>query len=149
MTTKIDLRLLSKNGMEEMFSDANIGDKVWDYRLGWGVIVNLDFSDYPIIVDFPDGGNASYTLSGLEYVGDANPSLFWDVVTFKIPRKPPAMLDVDDKVVVWNDGDEKCNRYFSHFSEDGIFHTFYGGETSFSSGGQYSAWDNWESVEDK
>lgn len=75
---------------EEMFSDAKTWDKVWDFQKGWGVIVSLDFSSYPINVEFPNGVFTSYTLSGYEYLDDVNPSLFWDVVSFGIPSKPPA-----------------------------------------------------------
>lgn len=134
-------------GEKEMFSDAKIGDKVWDFQNGWGVIVDLDSGDYPIIVEFHAGAVVSYTTRGHFHSDGANPSLFWDVVRFEVPPKPPARLDVDDKVVVWSDECGKTNRHFSHFSKDGVLHTFYGGRTSFTSEGHYSAWENWELVE--
>lgn len=130
-----------------MFADVQVGDYVWDSRKGWGIVVATEHdAHYPIIVDF-EGDYDSYTLDGYYSEGDVNPTLFWDEIEIKAPPKPLPKLEVDAKVIVWEDVGVELKRHFSHFSDDGVLHTFYNGKTSFTNGGHYSAWINWRLAE--
>lgn len=59
-----------------MFSNAKVGDKVWDFTLGYGKISMIDdSSQYSIVVsDFETNGDVSYTKDGtklcLKYIED-------------------------------------------------------------------------------
>jgi hypothetical protein len=73
------------------------------------------------------------------------PILFWN--EFEIPSKafikPLPKLEVDAKVLVWNDSSEiKEKRYFSHFNKGRIY-CYEQGCTSWS-GTTAHDWDNWE-----
>ena len=137
-----------KVNKKAMFEDVQVGDDVWDIRMGWGVVDELICSsDYPIIVDFAHECE-SYTLDGYYSEGDVNPSLFWDEIELKAPPKPPLPeLEVDTKVIVWSSAGVKTPRYFSHFDKDGVLHTFFGGQTSFTSDSDTTAWDYWVTAE--
>lgn len=73
-----------------MFEDAKIGDRVWDFTFGWGTIYDIILDDYyPIKVEFRDGKIRSYTFDGFltsEHI--TNPTLFWDMIQYKVPEKP-------------------------------------------------------------
>ena len=134
-----------KMSKKAMFADVQVGDDVWDSRMGWGVVDEvICSSDYPIIVDFVHECE-SYTLDGYYFVDDVNPSLFWDEIELKAPPKPLPKLEVDTKVIVWSSAGVKTHRYFSHFDKDGVLHTFTDGKTSFTSIGDTDteAWDYW------
>lgn len=130
-----------------MFANVKVGDKVWDIRMGWGVVDELELdSYYPISVDFTHVGD-TYTLEGFHRDTDVNPSLFWDEIEIKAPPAPLPKLEMDTKVVVWQDDGSKVSRHFSHFGKDGVLHAFVGGLTSFTSKGSTTAWGNWELAE--
>lgn len=135
--------------MTTTFETAKVGDRVWCIRHGWGEIRELDSSkDYPIHVRFQgDGGFTTYTTCGLYTVDDVTRTLFWDEVVIDAPVKPVPQLEVDAKVVVWNDGRDRFSRHFSYFSKDGVLHTFSHGKTSFTGAGHTTPWDNWELAE--
>ena len=137
-----------KVSKKAMFADVQVGDDVWDICKGWGVVDELICSsDYPIIVDFVDEYE-TYTLDGYYFVGDVNPSLFWDEIEIKAPPKPPLpKLEVDTKVIVWSSAGVKTPSYFSHFDKDGVLHAFFGGQTSFTSDSDTTAWDYWVTAE--
>jgi hypothetical protein len=82
-----------------MFSNAKVGDKVWDFTYGWGKIYNIDLnSDYPIKVERLNEMDESYTFDGK--LGDEEaPTLFWDEIKYEIPTKPKRM--VTKTVEVW------------------------------------------------
>ena len=75
-----------------MFSNAKVGDRVYDWIKGWGNIAYIDIGNVrgeEIDVVFDDGGSIiSYTVEGKFREDDANPSLFWDKPKFEIPEKP-------------------------------------------------------------
>jgi hypothetical protein len=75
-----------------MFSNAKVGDKVWDFTYGWGKIYNIDLnSDYPIKVERLNEMDESYTFDGK--LGDEEaPTLFWDEIKYEIPTKPKRMV---------------------------------------------------------
>lgn len=123
------------------FTDAKVGDRVWSITEGWGVIKERRKSpyQYPLTVDFENDSYRTYTLWGRLDISDLNPTLFWDEV------KP--QLEVDAKVIVWDQDGKKYNRHFSHFDEDGRLFAFSLGHTSFTSELSPEVWDNWELVE--
>ena len=42
-----------------------IGDKVWDFRYGWGKITNIfEYDKFPIKTDFGGGVMPTYTMDG-------------------------------------------------------------------------------------
>ncbi len=134
-----------------MFKDAEVGDRVWHIGYGWGQVVRIDeYSDYPLVCKFAIG-TYSYTFDGKYHVTEVAPSLFWN--EFKIPeeayKKPLPKLEVDAKVIVWNDGkQDKHNRYFSHFSASGKICCFGEGTTGWSTETRPTHWDNYAVVGD-
>jgi hypothetical protein len=135
-----------------MFENAQIGDRVWDIRYGWGIIQYVGrSSQYPISVvfDFKYTNNREltecYTYTGCFSTISERPTLFWN--EFEIPPeafiKPQPKLAKNTKVLVWNDSPEiKEKRYFSHFNKGRIY-CYEQGCTSWS-GTTAHDWDNWE-----
>lgn len=71
-----------------MFRNAKVGDRVWDFRFGWGNIKKIDLDkDYPICVELYNN-TQTYTTDGKYREFDKNPVLFWDEIKFEIPKKP-------------------------------------------------------------
>lgn len=134
-----------------MFSNAKVGDKVWSFTYGWGEVEYIGDEDvvYPLTVNF-DKGRSVHTFSGKLFQSQ-NQSLFWN--EFETPesayKKPLPKLEVDTKVLVWDDDDEdvKYRRYFKCFNEDGVIVCFADGTTSFSSESD-KVWNNWELYEE-
>ena len=102
---------------------------------------------YPIKVRVKDGHLLTYTLDGRLLITNACQTLFWDEVVIEAPEKPLPDLEVDAKVIVWDNGRDRFSRHFSHFSKDGVLHTFSHGKTSFTGAGHTTPWDNWELAE--
>lgn len=76
---------------DNMFKNAKVGDKVWDFIYGWGTIVEVyDITKfiYPIEVKFDNDKIISYTLDGKQNDTNIYPRLFWDEIKFEIPEKP-------------------------------------------------------------
>lgn len=134
------------------FKDSKVGDKVWSFRMGYGVIIKIRKGvDFPVIVEFVDGIRESFTYDGRYDFKDLNPELFHSEVKFEVPPKPLPELKVDTKVLVWDGGDcEKQRRHFSHFV-DGAIVCFPEGLTSFTTNSSRDAvhWHNFEVVEDE
>jgi hypothetical protein len=137
-----------------MFENAQIGDRVWSLRYGWGIIKHIRPNTKRVLeVFFSINVNstlADFTTDGKRSVWDLHPELFWN--EFKIPPeafiKPLPKLEKDTKVLVWYetglfDKRAKQKRYFSHFSEEGKIHCYEQGRTSWSATGT-QAWDNYE-----
>ena len=138
-----------------MFRRAKVGDKVWSLTRGWGTIIIVEdhgqSSDYPIHVRFDKGCTNCYTVCGKFYTHDINPTLFWDEIKLEIPKKPLPELEVDTKVLVWNNGDTKFRRHFHSFIEDGRIRTWINTASSFTADNDdcYTLWNNWELYEDE
>jgi len=135
-----------------MFSNAKIGDMVFDYTLQkWGQIDAIEHEDqaYPIKVSFDEYGTKNYTIDGRDSLDAVVPVLFWDEVKpITPPKKPLPKLEVDTRVFVWDsENDDKQKRYFSHFDSDGNMHCFSVGCTSWSSNGDTVPWANWKLAE--
>ena len=60
-----------------------VGQKVWDFTKGWGVVSGIDSDRYPVVVKI-DNGMYSYTKEGKKFGDDINPSLFHH--SFEIPK---------------------------------------------------------------
>lgn len=74
-----------------MFRNAQVGDRVWDFVLGWGTITSIkEKSDFPLTLmfDYKEDYYYIYTLEGKKYRSDLHPRLFWDEIKFEIPEKP-------------------------------------------------------------
>lgn len=144
---------MSKTPKKVTFSDAKVGDRVWSLTEGWGTVRNRfrNYTEYPLTVEFENGEYKSYTLWGRFRTKDLSPTLFWDEVMIETPEKPLPQLEVDAKVLVWDQDGKKYNRHFSHFDEDGRLFAFNLGHTSFTSEANpevwVTAWDSWELVE--
>ena len=111
------------------FEDAKVGDKVWDlFHNRWstiGAIVEED--NFPIKTEI-----TSYTMKG-STIKNGGRTLFWDEVIITPPEKPLPKLEVDTKVLVWDNSNcIKRKGHFSHFDEKGKMHVFASGTTSWS-----------------
>ena len=134
-----------------MFKNAKVGDKVWDFVQGWGVIstvIDAQSVTRPIHVKFDNGLDEKYTINGTLYPDISNQTLFWDEIIFEVPKKPSPNLEVDTKVIVWDDGNQEKHRmHFHSFDDVGYIYTWADGLTSFTTK-EYVGWDNWELYEE-
>jgi len=133
-----------------MFSDAKVGDRVFDYTLQeWGFVAYV-YPDliYCLEVKFSDRVHF-YTKDGLADLKNKVPTLFWDEVKPIIPpEKPLPKLEIDTPVLVWSSNtNHKYKRYFSHFDSKGNIHCFKSGTTSWSTCGKTTEWKHWGLVE--
>lgn len=87
-----------------------VGDRVWSVRNGWGVVKRfLVSNDYPIEVEFERSRTwGTYTSCGRLFMTDAMPELFWDEVSFVIPKKPAPPVYEYRVLFERNDGDGCC-----------------------------------------
>lgn len=133
-----------------MISNAKVGDKVWSFAYGWGIIVEIRHEFiYPIIVRFLKT-SSTFTLDGKEMTNDLRPTLLWDEVKYEVPKRPLPELKVDTKVIVWNDNEGKYRRHFHSFTEDGKIRTWADSTSSFTALGSenYTIWSNWKLFEE-
>lgn len=135
-----------------MFKDAKVGDNVWTFSYGWGVITNIEPNkSYPITVSYPQGEDESYTYEGKWYSKNTYPTLLWDEIKFEIPPKPVPKLEVDTKILVWVDKIASYPRYFHSFTEDGKVKAWSVGTSSFTARNEddYTVWPNWKLLEEQ
>jgi hypothetical protein len=133
------------------FETAKVGDKVYDYAKGWGIVEDAESSysvqglSMPIKVRFDASGMISnYTKQGTRL--QDKQQLFWDEVEIIAPIKPLPDLEVDTKLLVWNDDDDILyRRYFACFSDDGKVCCYNNGKSSWSgySDEHVTKWDNY------
>ena len=133
------------------FSNAKVGDKVFDILFGYGIIKSNDeWSSYPIQVQFDDYFE-TYLIDGRTREESIFPSLYYNKFEIKIPeeayKQPLPDIAVDTPIVVWDNENRKSRGYFKCWSHSGKPITFFGGQTSFTSNGSISEWDNYEIVE--
>lgn len=134
------------------FTKAKVGDRVWDFQYGWGVIDDIDEQvgiSFPIGIWFDNEKRMTSDFKG-RLIPKANPTLFWN--EFKIPDeafiKPAPKLEVDTLVWVWDDyKDEKLLRFFSHFNEEGNICTFRDSKDSSCGISDFLIWKRWELYE--
>ena len=130
-----------------MFKNAKIGDRLYSMEDGWGVLEDITDRDHPLTIQF-DSRSESFTLEGRRCAGSKNPTIFWDKIEFKIPKKRQLPnLKVDTKVIVWDtEGEPKKRRYFKEFNKDGKITCFVKGATSWATSNTVE-WKYWELVE--
>lgn len=80
------------------FSNAKIGDKVWNIILEeWGIIVEISTEyKYSVEVKFSNGKIIGYTIDGKNHEDDKQPVLFWNEVhlpTAEEDKKPFDLVD--------------------------------------------------------
>ena len=132
-----------------MFKDAKMGDKLYSVEDGWGILEEIADRYHPLIIQF-DSCRKNFTFNGRRYIDSKNPTLFWDEIKFKIPKKPLPNLKVDAKVIVWNSVEYvlKEKRHFKEFNNKGKIVCFTNGATSWSDGWAEDEWEYWELAED-
>ncbi len=102
---------------KKAFEDAQVGDRVWDFVLGWGIITSIkEKSDFPLTVIFDCKDYYIYTLEGKGYRSDLQPRLFWNEIKFEIPEKPFDLerLLKELKVKIFTIEERNCYLYWSN-----------------------------------
>lgn len=148
--------------MTTTFEKVKIGDRVWCYYAGWGVITSISHNkSYPIVVKFDielmgmDISLYFFTLSGCTWKGGPQ-CLFWDEVKIVPPEQPIVAPPKDTKVLVWEGylGTNiiKYNRYSAgYLDHNGGLVCYAGGKDSWTNNGGRSGpigWSCWEVVDD-
>ena len=125
------------------FETAQVGDRVWCLLHGWHPIIDTQHNvNYPILTR-----KGSYTIDGRYYSNNGR-VLFWDEVIITPPPKPLPKLEVDTKVLVWDNEDKLVRkRYFSHFDNTNNIHVFAQGATSWTKD-LTTKYPNWELAKD-
>ena len=125
------------------FETAQVGDRVWCLLHGWHPIIDTQHNvNYPILTR-----KGSYTIDGRYYSNNGR-VLFWDEVIITPPPKPLPKLEVDTKVLVWDNEDKLVRkRYFSHFDDNNNIHVFAQGATSWTKD-LTTKYSNWELAKD-
>lgn len=125
------------------FETAKVGDRVWCILYGWHPIIDTQYDvNYPILTS-----KGSYTIDGRNYSNNGR-TLFWDEVVITPPPKPLPKLEVDTKVLVWDEGFYKTKAYFSHFDSKNKICVFPLGRTSWSNDSNTQSWTYWELTKD-
>ena len=125
------------------FETAKVGDRVWCLLHGWHPIIDTQHNiNYPILTR-----KGSYTIDGRNYSNNGR-TLFWDEVVITPPPKPLPKLEVDTKVLVWDNEDKLVRkRYFSHFDNTNNIHVFAQGATSWTKD-LTTKYSNWKLAKD-
>ena len=91
--------------------EVKVGDKVWHVINGWGEVSGLDDDDgiyYTILVHWADR-DEWFTEDGKLCDADRDPTLFWQPIEFKIPKKPKQIKK--EKAWQWVYFDEQVEVY--------------------------------------
>ena len=130
------------------FETAKVDDRVFDIKHGWGFISKVSPKNMrPITVQFSKY-DRSYMVNGKYSETDRNQVLFWDEVIITPPPKPAPKLEVDTKVLVWDNEDKLVRkRYFSHFDDNNNIYVFAQGATSWTKD-LTTKYSNWELAKD-
>ena len=75
------------------FDGIKIGDRVWSFDFGWGIVVEINEEfKIPIVVEFDKlEFQDSYNYDG-KSMEELNQTLFWDKIEFDIPKNPKIEL---------------------------------------------------------
>jgi hypothetical protein len=112
--------------MKNKKSVFEVGDKVYDYLFGWGVVIDVynGYSDYPVQVEY-NSINARYTLDG-RYFDRISPTLsFTEYTLEEFSQERPEELPEKGQIV-WVRDDEDDSWLISHFirkDNDGYYCT--------------------------
>ena len=135
-----------------MLRDAKIGDELYSPEHGWGVVIEKSKGTYALkgthalLVKFKNY-KKHFLSNGKSSTKSTYPTLFWDEIKFEIPEKPLPKIEVDTKVLVWDEiHPKKYKRYFKEFNEYGKIVCFMSGSTSWSANDK-TDWEYWELAE--
>lgn len=108
-----------------MFENAKVGDRVWDFALGWGTIEETDYDNdpYVIAVRFDNAHFNTYMLDGKAYEGSM-PTLFWDEIKFEVPEKPFDLVEFLKENLKIRDFKNKYNKCYIYCNFDKEFNRF-------------------------
>ena len=77
--------------MTTTFENAQVGDRVWDFNYGFGIISKIDKnSTYSILVNFDKQDVCVFNKDG-KIFSEVSRTLFWDEIKFKVPTQPQRM----------------------------------------------------------
>ena len=100
-------------------SEYKVGDKVWDIRLGWGKVIEIESEKYytPVMVDFVRCFK-SYTYDGKDSKSHENRMLMFKEVEnldeyFVRPKDP---LVKGRAYEVWDDNDGENDKYLAYYT---------------------------------
>lgn len=100
-----------------MFRNVKIGDKVWDFIFGEGVITEIsDCEQYPLVVTFKDDVRSTFSYDGKFHL-DYNQTLFWDRFEFTPPAKPFDLVDYLNKNLIkkeFKKGEDNFYLYYDY-----------------------------------
>ena len=134
------------------FSNAKVGDKVFDILYWDGEICDIDNSQYPLCIKFENNIILWFQSNGKKYLDHLMPTLYHNKFDIQIPeeayKQPLPDIEVDTPMLVWqSENSERFKRYFKEFDKDGKVRCFAYGQTSFTSdNGFCNAWINYEIV---
>jgi hypothetical protein len=76
------------------FEKAKVGDKVWDYRYGYGIVESVESQHFGSITYIFEQGPYKGCSNVLDLAGKDDEGvryLFWDEIKFEVPVQPPRM----------------------------------------------------------
>lgn len=113
--------------IKEVIEKCNNGDCVVDSNnRKWTVIKCFNIADL---------------TSGFRFISDLyRLNELFNLDFKKVYATDWSKIEVDTKILVSEDGDVWCKRYFAKYENDKVY-TFAGGATSFSEGGYYISWE--------
>lgn len=101
-----------------MFSNAKVGDRVWDFIEHWGTIIRIhDKSDFPLIIKFDNKEERIYKFNGQAYGENMTIRLFWNEIKFEIPEKSFDLKEELKKLEIVKFKNKKLN-YFLYYDND-------------------------------
>ena len=122
--------------MEKKDSVWEVGQKVFDAKYGWGVVIGINSDDLPILVEFDDDDRDCeiYMCDGRDYVDDKYPTLsFTNYITdrFSQDAKDATYAQIEPDFD-WGCLAAWCNDWIAK-DGDGIWYS-YNGKPKLSSG---------------
>lgn len=88
-----------------------VGDNVFDAQFGWGIVFNIDSTEYPVIVNFKSGSVKSYTEKGFYSITDLEPALSFTEYDFVNGGFSQNREDINKHLIgklgfFWNNGEK-------------------------------------------
>lgn len=113
-----------------------VGDKVYDFRYGWGQVIETDSTEYigfPIIVEY-NYDKECFTIDGKYNLNDPLPTLSFTKYDFVnggfSQMRPVPKIERNTLVYVRNEGNLWKIAFFSHFHTNGLPCCFIGQKKS-------------------
>ena len=127
-----------------------VGQKVFTARDGWGVVIEINSDDFPIVVKFDDDDrdDESYTCDGRQYLADKYPILsFTNYISDRFSQDPKdatyAQIEPDFD---WGCLSAWCNDWIAK-SKDGLWRSYYAKPIKCGSGFAGDAYiDTWHLI---